>query len=110
MDLSAKMEKIMILKTEINSLERKKEQLENVPGQQENKGFLSGFLGGNRASVSRKATQTLTKEENIKLEHFKKQYYSLLTEDCIYCGDLMIQNIRFKFDVDDYDKHSWMIF
>ncbi len=107
MNLTEKMEKIYILKGEITALE-KKEAIEEE--KKESRGFLSGFLGGGtRGSVSKKEIKELSKEEKQKLEKFRKQYYDLLTEDCICCGDLIIQNIGFKFDTDEGDKHSWMI-
>ena len=111
MNLTEKMENILVIKGEIAALEKKKEMItaERNEKEIENKGLFN-FLGGGKTSVIKSEVKSLTKEETQKLEDFKQQYYDLLTEDCVTCGDLIIQNIRYKFDVDDYDRNSWMIF
>ena len=109
-NLSDKIEKILILKGEISTLEKKKEIVEPDKNEKENKGFFGGFLAGKITAPKKDEIKSLTKEETIKLEKFKKDYFDLLSEDCVLCGDLIVQNIRYKFDIDDYDKSSWMIF
>ena len=109
-NLSDKIEKILIIKGEISALEKKKEIIETNKIEIENKGFFGGFLAGKASTPKKDEFKSLSKEEIIKLERFKKQYFDLLSEDCVLCGYLIVQNIRFKFDIDDYDKSSWMIF
>ena len=112
MNLSEKLEKILVIKGEITVLEKKKELIESefYEKNKETKGSILDFLSGKTSSLPNKELKSLSKEDTRQLEKFKNQYYDLLTEDCITCGDLLIQNIRYKFDVDCEDKNSWMIF
>ena len=112
MNLSEKLEKILVIKGEITVLEKKKELIESefYEKNKETKGSILDFLSGKTSSLPNKELKSLSKEDTRQLEKFKNQYYDLLTEDCITCGDLLIQNIRYKFDDDCEDKNSWMIF
>lgn len=107
-----KVEKLEIKKSEIESLEkRKKESKLYNYDEKDDKGTFFNFM--NFGEVTKTKTNTvkriaISNDELIKLEELKKEFIELLCEECVLCGDMIIDSIREPF-VGNSSKESWMI-
>lgn len=111
--LQEKVEKMIIKKNEIENLEKRKTQNKiQSYDEKDDKGTFFNFIGFNNESSKKQQSAvkkiSISNEELMELEKYKKEYIELLTEECVMCGDMMLMSIKEPF-VSTSTKESWLI-
>lgn len=112
-NLQPKVERLIVLKSEIENYEKRK-NASNIASNEDkdDRGTFFTFMGfGNEVkqtkSVAAKRIHIST-EELKKLEEMKSHYSDLLSEECVLCGDMIIESIKEPL-VSPFSKESWTI-
>lgn len=111
--LQEKIEKMIIKKNEIDNLEKRKNQNKiQSYDEKDDKNSFYNFIGFNSETTKKQQSTvkkiSISNEELIELEKYKKEYIELLTEECVLCGDMMLLSIKEPF-VSTSTKESWLI-
>lgn len=112
--LQLKVEKMIIKKNGIEDLERKKyeSRIGNFDERDE-KGTFFNFMGFGGQEPPKQKMQSIKKisisnQELMDLDEMKKEYIEMLTEECVLCGDMMVESIKMPFE-SGQSKESWLI-
>ncbi|MCQ2819416.1 MAG: hypothetical protein MJ252_19310 [archaeon] len=100
-DLGEKMKKVKDLREGILKLESKKKEI--APEDKKENKFLSFIIGGNDKKQDQKG---ISSEEKKQLEDMKKTLSDILSEECVLCGDYMVESTQYKFEG---NKSDWML-
>ena len=111
--LQPKVEKLLIGKSEIDNLEKKKTQSNiSTSNDKDDRGTFFSFRGFGNDNTKQKSNAarriSISTEELKKLEEYKSLYNELLCEECVLCGDMMIESINKPF-LSANNKDSWAI-
>ena len=114
-NLQEKVEKLLIKRSEITNLEKRKQdnKMLNYDDKDDKGTFFNfmGFGGANEKDVKKQSIVkkiSISNEELVDLEKFRKEYIDLLCEECVLCGDMMIESIKEPF-LSSNSKESWML-
>lgn len=117
-NLQPKVEKLLIFKTEIEIYERQKNELSlshgvNEKDEKDDKGKFFNLLGFGEEGKNKPQTPLkragISGEDMRKLEDMKVVFSSILTDECVLCGDIIIDSIKQEFVSTDNEKNSWSI-
>ena len=106
-EVRTKTDEVNKLKKEIDALERRKaESMQNVDNSNADTGFFSGLkkkiLSGDRDNDK----VMISNDELNKLSELKEKLSEILSEECVLCGDYMVESTQCSFNG---DKSSWII-
>lgn len=113
-NMQDKVEKLMIRKNEIDTLEKRKmESKIYAYDEKDEKGTFFNFIGFGATETPKPKPNavkriTISNDELKNLEALKKEFIDILTEECVLCGDLMIDSIKEPF-FSTNTRESWMI-
>lgn len=108
-NLQPKVEALLITKNEVENLEKRKVQSNISDNMKEERGTFFPFkgFGSDSKRMSNSAKRILISSEELKtLDEKRKQYNDLLSEECVLCGDMMIESVTKPF-VSANNKDSW---
>ncbi|MCQ2816893.1 MAG: hypothetical protein MJ252_06485 [archaeon] len=101
--VAEKMLKINDLREKIVKVENKKKEIAADDNKKDNK--LLNFL--NFTSNDKKQDKKYISNEELKqLEDMKKNLSDILSEECVLCGDCMVESTQYKFEG---NKSDWML-
>ncbi len=100
-----KMKKITDLINTVEKLEnKKKDNVGEVDTKKDNK--ILGFL--NLGAGDKKQDKKLISNDELKmLEEMKRTLSDILSEECVLCGDYMVESTQYKFNEDH--KTDWLL-
>lgn len=110
-DLALKFKKVVEIKQRIDVL-RKRKDFSNIQTNEENSERGTFFSNLFTSSSTNRTNSTnnlaITTEELNEFNELEKQFSALLSEECVLCGDIMVESISYPFK-SPTDKFSWMI-